>query len=52
LQGENLLLQDEAVEALVSLGYSASDAALALQHVDPTLSTEERVTLALKAGNK
>jgi Holliday junction DNA helicase RuvA len=51
LQGENMLMQDEAVEALVSLGYSAQDASVALQHVDPGLSTEERVKLALK-GNR
>lgn len=48
LQGENLLLQDEAVEALVSLGYSPQDAATALKNIDPLLSTEERITLALK----
>lgn len=49
LQGEGLLLKDEAVEALVSLGYTAQDAAKALQSVDPTLSTEDRIKLALKA---
>lgn len=48
LQGEGLLLKDEAVEALVSLGYSTQDAAVALQKIDPNLSTEARVTLALK----
>jgi Holliday junction DNA helicase RuvA len=47
LQSESKLLQDEAVEALVSLGYSAADAAQALQDIDPELSTEERVKLAL-----
>ena len=40
--------QDEAVEALISLGYSPQDATLALKDIDPLLSTEERVTLALK----
>ncbi len=40
--------QDEAVEALVSLGYSPQDAATALQKVDPTLSTEDRIKQALK----
>lgn len=39
---------DEAIEALVSLGYSAQDATAALQDIDPTLSVEERITLALK----
>lgn len=48
LQGEGLLLKDEAVEALVSLGYTAQDAAAALQAVDPSLSTEARIKLALK----
>jgi Holliday junction DNA helicase RuvA len=49
LQGEKLLLKDEAVEALVSLGYSAQDASVALQQINPALSTEERIKLALKA---
>lgn len=40
--------QDEAVEALVSLGYSPQDATNALAKVDPSLSTEERVTQALR----
>lgn len=40
--------QDEAVEALISLGYSPQDAAAALKDIDPLLSTEERITLALK----
>jgi holliday junction DNA helicase RuvA len=42
-------LQDEAVEALVGLGYSPQDAARALEKVDNTLSTEERVKQALRA---
>lgn len=48
LQGEGLLMKDEAVEALVSLGYTPQDAAKSLNGVDPSLSTEERITLALK----
>lgn len=40
--------QDEAVEALVSLGYSPQDASAALTKVDPTLPTEERIKLALR----
>lgn len=40
--------QDEAVEALMSLGYSPQDAMLALKDIDPELSTEERIKLALK----
>lgn len=48
LQADNLLLQDEAAEALVSLGYTPQDAAKALKRVDQNLPTEERVKLALK----
>jgi len=43
---------DEAVLALTSLGYSDSDAMLALKDIDKGLSTEERVTLALKGASK
>ena len=39
---------DEAVEALVSLGYSPQDAAGALKDIDPNLPTEDRIKLALK----
>jgi Holliday junction resolvasome RuvABC DNA-binding subunit len=39
---------DEAQSALVALGYSAQDAAEALNGIDGKLSTEERVKLALK----
>jgi Holliday junction DNA helicase RuvA len=49
LQADSLLLKDEAVEALVSLGYTPQDAAQALRSVDSKLSTGERVKLALKA---
>lgn len=40
--------QDEAAEALISLGYSPQDATLALKEIDTSLPTEERVRLALK----
>lgn len=39
---------DEAVEALMALGYTATDAVNALAQVDPKLSTQERVKQALK----
>jgi Holliday junction DNA helicase RuvA len=39
---------DEAVEALMSLGYSPQDATTALKDIDPLLSTEDRITIALK----
>ena len=48
LQADSLLLKDEAVEALVSLGYSPQDASKALQEIDPKLPTEARVKAALK----
>jgi Holliday junction DNA helicase RuvA len=50
LQSDTQLLGDEAVEALVALGYSPQDAAKALKNVDPAQTTAERVKLALKAG--
>lgn len=42
--------QDEAAEALVSLGYSPQDAMMALQAIDNTLSVEERVKRALRGS--
>lgn len=48
LQSEQLALQDEAVEALVALGYSPQDASTALQHADSNLPTTERVRKALQ----
>jgi holliday junction DNA helicase RuvA len=41
-------MKDEAVEALVALGYSAGDAAVALKDIDPELPTAARITRALK----
>lgn len=43
--------QDEAVEALISLGYSPQDAAAALQKIPTDITVEERIKLALKGGN-
>ncbi|MEO7364636.1 MAG: Holliday junction branch migration protein RuvA [Candidatus Saccharimonadales bacterium] len=40
---------DEAVQALLALGYSEADAMTALQSIEPSLPTEERIRLALKA---
>lgn len=39
---------DEAVQGLMALGYSDADAQRALQDIDPLLSVEERIKLALK----
>lgn len=39
---------DEALEALMALGYTLADATKALEKIDVNLPTAERVTLALK----
>ncbi len=44
-------LADEAVQALMALGYSEFDAQKALEKVDASLPTEERITRALKGNN-
>ncbi|MDK2899333.1 MAG: holliday junction helicase RuvA [Patescibacteria group bacterium] len=41
---------DEALEALIALGYSLNDATKALEGVSIELSTAERVTRALRGG--
>lgn len=41
-------IQDEAVQALIALGYSDADAQIALDKIDPSLPLEERIRLALK----
>lgn len=41
-------LADEAIQALISLGYTESDAVLTLKNIDNSLSTEERIRLALR----
>lgn len=41
-------MDDEAVQALVALGYSEYDAQKALQSTDPDASSEERIKQALK----
>lgn len=40
--------QDEALQALVSLGYTEGDAAASLSNIDPLLPTEDRIKQALK----
>jgi Holliday junction DNA helicase RuvA len=52
LQGESSAMQDEAVEALVALGYTVADAAKSLAGIDAKLSTEDRVKQALKGTAK
>ncbi|MDR0887081.1 MAG: Holliday junction branch migration protein RuvA [Candidatus Nomurabacteria bacterium] len=41
-------LNDDATDALIALGYSLGDAILALKDVDDSLTTGERVRLALR----
>ena len=48
LQSDVMLNQDEAVEALIALGYSAQDALTALAKVNADLTTEERIKQALR----
>lgn len=43
-----LNVNDEALEALMALGYTLADATLALEGVDPNLPTNQRITEALK----
>ena len=43
-----LATSDEALEALMALGYTLADASKALEGVDPTLPTAKRVTEALR----
>lgn len=53
-EAENLVTRggvnggDEALQALLALGYSENDAVIALQHIDPNLPIEDRIKLALK----
>ena len=48
LTSESYALGDEAVQALVSLGYSPADAVEALKSVDKNISVEHRIKEALK----
>jgi Holliday junction DNA helicase RuvA len=40
--------KDDALDALIALGFNLKEATEALSGVDPSLSVEERVKLALK----
>lgn len=44
------LASDEALEALIALGFNLNDATKALEQIPRDLPTEERITLVLKAG--
>lgn len=50
LVGSAVAQQDEAVQALVALGYTLPDAVAVLHGIDATLTTEERIKQALKSG--
>lgn len=52
LHSDASLLKDEAVEALVALGYTAADASTALAPIDKALPTEERIKQALKVTTR
>lgn len=52
LQSEATLSQDEAVQALMALGFDANDAAQALSGIDSKLPTSDRVKQALKVRSK
>lgn len=43
------LKNDEALDALIALGFNLKEATAALEKVDPALDTEERIKMALKA---
>ncbi len=49
LSSEDILMQDEAVQALVALGYDLTDAAKAVDKIDKNLDVQERIRLALKS---
>lgn len=42
--------QDEAVQGLITLGYSLPDAVRAMEGIDTKLTTEDRIKLALKGS--
>ena len=49
--GDSIILaSDEALEALIALGFNLNDATKALEQIPRDLPTEERITLVLKAG--
>ena len=49
--GDSIILaSDEALEVLIALGFNLNDATKALERIPRDLPTEERITLALKAG--
>lgn len=48
LHSDDSLMKDEAVEALVALGYTPQDAIKSLEGIDTNLSTKERLTQALR----
>lgn len=50
LRAQQIVPHDEAVEALIALGYSADDAGRALAGIDVNLPTEERIRQALKGS--
>lgn len=52
VEKDNIGQEDQAFQALVSLGYSAKDAQAALKDIDTSLPTQERIKLGLKGVKK
>ena len=50
LQSVEDFTSDEALEALIALGFNLNDATKSLEQIPRDLPTEERITLALKYG--
>ncbi len=48
LYGDAIANQDDAAQGLIALGYSPQDAIAALNDIDTSLPTEERIRMALK----
>ena len=48
VENHNVQEHDEALDALIALGYQLKEATAALENIDPSLPTAERIRLALK----
>lgn len=44
------IIRDDALDALLALGYNLAQAEQALQQIDPTLDTQAKIKLALQKG--
>lgn len=48
--GQSAAISDEALEALIALGYTLQDATVALENIDKSLSVPDRVRQALRGA--